>query len=485
MGKLIQFELKKIFKSKFNLILLIIAIVFQCVMLNKYVFNSEYPTLHMKDNTVLSGIDMYLYYDNFYIQHQGTVNDEYINEWKYEYYDKLDEILDKEKMIQIYGDNYKEMMIAGENGTLNKEEVQAYVDFVKERSQKLNLEYAPISFSEENPHNFHIDLYFEPEMEEYVYTLKVLYFDSNFENENNYLNILNQSKNHKIIASEANGEVEIKDLGFLECLNPPEYELISQLNMNQINWLNEKYENIPSLMDTTIGAGILNHAFGEFIINLIYFLWLIVICSNLFAYEKDKQTDALLACSKAYKKIIMVKILTMFLLSLAVFLLSIFISSISVLTSFQIKNLHLTSYGFSIIFSGLTVILYTCYELLIRQMGLIFCSFLCVAGLSAFLSCFTKNRFISAVFMMIFTVLPMFLPMFTSGNILLSLMPLIMNHTTTYFSLNHGMAGYLLPIVDLGGTIVHTATLVCLFWIIISIILMIGCYVKQRKHIVR
>ena len=84
--------------------------------------------------------------------------------------------------------------------------------------------------------------------------------------------------------------------------------------------------------------------------------------------------------------------------------------------------------------------------------------------------------------MIIFVVFPILM---TNGHLWLAIMPLTMLMGHTYFSFSSVAAGYLLPIVDLGGTIVHTATLVCLFWIIVSIVLMIGCYIKQKRHIVR
>ena len=42
MVKLIQFELKKIFKSKFNLLLLIAAIAIQCLALKEIVLSPGY-----------------------------------------------------------------------------------------------------------------------------------------------------------------------------------------------------------------------------------------------------------------------------------------------------------------------------------------------------------------------------------------------------------------------------------------------------------
>ena len=484
MVKLIQFELKKIFKSKFNLLLLIAAIAIQCLALKEIVLSPGYLNYYIDQNTSVNQIEYKQYLDEFYTQHQGIVTDEYINEWNDEYYQKLDEIIDKDKMIQIYGDNYEEMIIAGRNGSLSEEDMWEYIRFVEERSRPLGYDYAPIEYSDDGSARFKLNLYYKSGMEGYGNTLHKIYYDLDFitENQNVYLDVLNESKEHKIIASEVNGKTEIEDFGFLKTLGYFNPDLISQMNMNQIDWLNEKYENVSPQMDTTIGAGVLAQSFDMYVIYLGYLLCLIVIGTNLFAGEKSKKTDVLLSCAKEYKRITTAKLLTMLLLVVSLFILAVIINILAVSLFFDIKNLHLASYGYSLNNFGYIFILYSCFEMLLRQMGLIFCSFLCVAGLSAFLSCFTKNRFISVIIMIIFVAFPMLM---TNGHTLLTIMPIVMLCCHTYFSFSSGIAGYLLPIVDLGGTIVHTATLVCLFWIIVSIILMMGCYIKQQRHIVR
>ena len=484
MLKLVQFELKKILKSKLNLILLIAAIAIQCLALKEIVLSLGYLNYYINQDEAVNQIEYKQYLDEFYAQHQGIVNDEYINEWNDEYYDKLVEILDKEKMIQIYGDNYEEMIIAGKNGSLSEEEMWEYIHFVEERSQRFGYDYAPIEYPDDGSAQFTLNLYYKSGMEGYAYNLHNIYFDSDYWNndKNIYLDVLNQSKENKIIASQIDGKTEIEDFGYIDTLGYFNPQLISQMNMNQINWLNEKYENVSSQMDTTIGAGVLIQSFDVYVIYVIYLLVFIVIGTDLFAGEKNKKIDALLSCAKEYKRITTAKIITMLLLVISVFILASMINVLVVSLFFDIKNLHLASYGFSLGNFGYIFILYSCIEILVRQMGLVFCSFLCVAGLSVFLSCLTKNRFVSAIIMIIFVVFPILM---TNGHLWLAIMPLTMLMGHTYFSFSSGVAGYLLPIVDLGGTIVHTATLVCLFWIIVSIILMIGCYVKQRKHIVR
>ena len=120
------------------------------------------------------------------------------------------------------------------------------------------------------------------------------------------------------------------------------------MNMNQIDWLNEKYENASPQMDTTIGAGVLAQSFDMYVIYLGYLLFLIVIGTNLFAGEKSKKTDVLLSCVKEYKRITTAKLLTMLLLVVSLFILAIIINILAVSLFFDIKNLHLSSYGYSL-----------------------------------------------------------------------------------------------------------------------------------------
>ena len=66
MVKLIQFELKKIFKSKFNLLLLIAAIAIQCLALKEIVLSPGYLNYYIDQNTSVNQIEYKQYLDEFY-----------------------------------------------------------------------------------------------------------------------------------------------------------------------------------------------------------------------------------------------------------------------------------------------------------------------------------------------------------------------------------------------------------------------------------
>ena len=78
MLKLVQFELKKILKSKFNLILLIAAIAIQCLALKEIVLSLGYLNYYINQDEAVNQIEYKQYLDEFYAQHQGIVNDEYM-----------------------------------------------------------------------------------------------------------------------------------------------------------------------------------------------------------------------------------------------------------------------------------------------------------------------------------------------------------------------------------------------------------------------
>ena len=112
MKNLIRYELKKIFKNPLNIILLIAAFAFQFFMMDQILL-SEMPDIHLQDNTILSSEAAVHYLNEYYSEHKGIVDDVYIHNMKDEYVSKLNELIDQQKMIQIYGENYEEMMRAG------------------------------------------------------------------------------------------------------------------------------------------------------------------------------------------------------------------------------------------------------------------------------------------------------------------------------------------------------------------------------------
>ena len=129
MIKLIQFEFKKIFKNKFNVLLLILTLGACFYMIQDqtsgYYYHEEYVSL---ENETLNDIETMLYVDEFKHLHAGNVDKEYLEEMKdlyNSYTEKLqmDEI-DDELMKTYYGNNYLEIMEAGEKGGMSVKEIQ-------------------------------------------------------------------------------------------------------------------------------------------------------------------------------------------------------------------------------------------------------------------------------------------------------------------------------------------------------------------------
>ena len=336
------------------------------------------------------------------------------------------------------------------------------------------MEYVPIQFSDESTH-FQLEVYYL-NSDDYAKTLHDLYYgfysDMNAEM---YFEVMNQSKENKIIASEIKNQVQIDDLGFLSLLQS-DSDIVSLLNMKQINWLNDRYVNMSSQIDSIVGAFLFSSSLNYWIIYLVYFMVLIIFCSNLFSCEKQTRMDQMLFCAKKRRRIPAAKIYTMMILVMSIYAVSLLIDMISVMRIVPIENLNLAA-----VYTGLGIrpmtVLYSYYELLARQLSLNLCAFLCIGTLSTFLSCFTKSRFFSAVAVILFTVFPLL----GTKSPLLCYTPFVMINHVTYFNLNEGIAGKVLPISEIGGVIVDMATLVCLFWIVVSGIMMISSYMKAKN----
>ena len=131
MVKLIQFELKKIFKSKFNLLLLILIFGTCFYMIREQSSRHYYPfegeNISLEGET-LSDIEAMRYLDEFKHLHAGNVDENYLKEMQDLYNSYIEKFqideLDDELMKKAYGDNYLEIIEAGMNGSMSESEIE-------------------------------------------------------------------------------------------------------------------------------------------------------------------------------------------------------------------------------------------------------------------------------------------------------------------------------------------------------------------------
>ena len=204
MWKFIQFELKKIFKHRLNILLCILTIGLNFFFLTQTI-DIQITDQSGKTYTKKESIEIV---NNFYKEHAGIVNDDYVLEMNKEYqkqYDAyMEDKIDFDMMVNIFGKNYEEMRVLGENALLTREEMLAYVDQVKNNCIRYGID-VPMTWSDENSHFKIFNIYKEnvEVLPEYERTLENMFYSySSSNNEQMYFEILNNSEDMKIKAYE-------------------------------------------------------------------------------------------------------------------------------------------------------------------------------------------------------------------------------------------------------------------------------------------
>ena len=482
MWKFIQFELKKIFKHRLNILLCILTIGLNFFFLTQ-IIDIQITDQSGKTYTKNESIEIV---NNFYKEHAGIVNDDYVLEMNKEYqkqYDAyMEDKIDFDMMVNIFGKNYEEMRVLGENALLTREKMLAYVDQVKNNCIRYGID-VPMAWSDENSHFRIFNIYKENAeiLPDYEKTLKNIFYSySSSNNEQMYFEILNNSEDMKIKAYEEDGNLIVTDMGFLKLTSfNPEY--LDRMTINHIQWLNDKYEKVDSAIDSTLSSNIFIRILEYYPIYVVYLILIVVLCSNIFSIDYENKTNQIIVCSNKNKTVLKAKILTMLFIVSTLFLVTFLIVVLYITHFIPIENLHLQAIdlGFGLGSNG-TNALYSCIELIGYQLCMLYFAYLSIGVISVGLSCFTKSKFVSGII----TLLSIFLPIFCQGQKWITFSPFIMiNSHHAYFNWDMWMND-VLPVQDIGGFMIHTFSIVCLIWSLISLVILTACYLKERKHIV-
>lgn len=132
MWKLVQYEYKKIFKSKIN-ILLVIAVLGGCLYMavdqvNKHFIHTSYEN---ENGQSLSSVEIFQFMDEFQREHAGEIDDNYLKELDIYYKNVVKENkndgYDEDWMIESYGKDYKQFLKKLDDNAMSEEEVHQYL----------------------------------------------------------------------------------------------------------------------------------------------------------------------------------------------------------------------------------------------------------------------------------------------------------------------------------------------------------------------
>ncbi len=489
MIQLILFEFKKIFKSKFHILFVILVICYSFyAMTNSVSFYMElYPSelahlpfQHQKfvtlENEELTSKDVLRYIDAYQHEQAGEGNQAYFEKLmnekeqlmeKFEMYE-----IDEEAMKKAYGENYLDIMEAGEQKKMSEEEVLAYIREIEERNCEDHICYM------DDPS---VELTNEGDLTQF--TLKPLYKNKEKVLALNalYANLITYSdkfyeRDQYLIEPSFIEKNELNKDIFLG--NIPE-KTKDQLKEEHLAYFNHKYIENPYTIDSNVANDLLIYTFGfqgPVINQLLFIIVILVLTSNIFSIEKTNQMEQYLACSKSgFKQLTIAKIIAALILAIGFYAIY-FIGTVLYISSIvPIRNLDLVS------MIGVNY-LYTYREVLLMFMALIFTALIAAATLSFFLSCLTKSRFVTILILLT----AFFLPYFMKGIEAFIFMPSMMIYGNDYLSFQQSMVGTdLLNVVKIHELVLPLSVFVTGIWLIVCVILYACCYVKQRRHHVR
>ena len=117
--------------------------------------------------------------------------------------------------------------------------------------------------------------------------------------------------------------------------------------------------------------------------------------------------------------------------------------------------------------------LFTYKELILTDIGVLLTALLATASMTGFLSCITKNRFIAAIISLCVLIFPYF-----TGNWpgpYKNIPSMIAYDTNLWWG----------EFKNIGGVMASSLILTASLWLIISLVMFVIGYIKERRHIVR
>lgn len=441
--KLIKSEIKKIFKIKMNIVLMIIAILGTgCIIGLRY---SDFGTIQVIENTQgesLHGVELLRYIDNIRHQYAGEWTEEKAKQYEqdfkmlFEKYDK--KALDENFMKKEYGNKYQELVNMFYDNELT---VQKYLKFMKENNSSNSITAYDGDINSQELWNLEIHYKDDPISQ----GIEQAYADG----------FSGRNKEIKFMSLTTQLLVD-KKLNFDE-------------DKNEINtYLSEKAKSLPATFDSHLPNTMLINSMADA-------LWLALICimimlANTFSIEKQYNMEQLIYPTKASSfKITIAKILAGTLLAFGVMLLCI-------LSCLVVANILLPVHIWDIAYytiegSNPFISAFTLKNMLVYSIALSLMSSLATACIVLILSYISKNRFVTIILSFLYFGYIIF---FNVTGYMRMLHPYIMTHINEYY---WNIQSY----VIINGDIIPYRILVLVIWSIIISAVFCGMILRSKS----
>ena len=477
MIKLVQFELKKIFKSKFNLLLLILIFGTCFYMIKEqssgYYHSARDANISLEGDN-LTDIETMRYIDDFKHLHAGNADEKYLKE-KQDLYNsyieslQMDEI-DDEVMKEYYGDNYLEIIEAGKNGSMSEAEIEELQQKIYDAQDKAEYQYGvnwPDIYDDEDG-TFSLNLIYKNQDKSRILSMM---FNPSYDmlaNKKEHLINYDDIKNENYEINEYDSNYINIHLGYLQ-MDFASKDNLDLIDENYVNWLNHKFLSNSTYVDSEVGLETLDRMLGDsnmVFSRLLLILLMVILCADVFSIERSNHVDQQLACSqKGNRQVYVAKWITMLILSILICIGFVIMAVGYVRYLVPIRNWNLVSES--------QFFLFTYKELILTDIGVLLTALLATASMTGFLSCITKNRFIAAIISLCVLIFPYF-----TGNWpgpYKNIPSMIAYDTNLWWG----------EFKSIGGFMASSLILTVSLWLIISLVMFVIGYIKERRHIVR
>ena len=482
MRRLIQSEFKKIFKSKVNIVLLLVLFIFNGYRTYQvYHQPLQYRTdIVMKDENGVerTGLAYWKLADQIQHSYAGTLHEDTLQQMDKDFrtimnkYAETD--LDDEKMKAVYGDNYEALLKEARSGKYTGKEINELF----ENYMQINggISYEEIEGSDKV--KVHVEDYLKNDDVRQLYSNIYGYFIEDKKNVDDYENFSFEAQKKWLHPDQLNTEqlnIEIAGLEYPDSIFDATME----------NFIN-RYKSASHEIDSNIP----NTLFVEALYNLEFasLLILVIILANTYAMEKHYKTyQIMIPTAAGNKKITAAKLCAGILLALGIVLMQFLIVYIMACIFLPLRGLNLTYYSQSQASLSITAYVFTYRTLIVNAMLLISVAAMASACVTMLVSYMTKNRFATVIPLLLVTLISGFAGFFNQlspGMVIDQFFPSQMVHFTQFFTVAlNPHIGEMLPYFSIGGYSLAWKNVIMLFWIISIVIISLCMLMHSRRHV--
>ena len=486
MMRLLKSEYQKLGKRKFTVVLLIalfaysgyqIYQTYHATAASEIMAMTYETTDHQK---VANGLAYYRYADEYLHQYAGPFNEDTIQKMKEDYQKIMKKYqrknIDTEKMERIYGKDWESFLKGAATSKYMEEDV-------RKRMERMNID----GYGMDDKGNYFFNVFYK---EDPVYML----YQRIYTGHSQY------ATSHELYGENA-GQIssEIVDISVNQYLPRflkgagAEKELfenamhsgeITNASSRIAKKYQEELQQGQLQYDSTVGNHLLLTNLNK--IDFVSLLVIIIVLSDMFAQETHYKTDQILIPTKeGAKRLVIAKLLCGMSLAIGILFLQLCMIVLAEFIFVPLRSLDLTVFPQADAgYYEMIRFIFTYREVLVSTFFLTLIAAMAIGMVTMAISYFSKNRFATAILMLVFMILSFAINFRQDGWLayLCSLFPSHMLEVNTFYS---WMNGGFSPFIIFMDMIIPWKHIVCVLWIILMIILSVIIIQRYQKHFVK